>query len=104
MQMSSRAAKFVSAVFASLLVGAPLAILSPSTALAADDCLAGPKKDQTPEGGHWYYRIDHATKRNCWYLGEEREKFSQTTAPKRSQSAQSVSPKPEPTMQPAIAD
>jgi hypothetical protein len=104
MQMSSRAAKFVSAVFASLLVGAPLAMLSPSAALAADDCLAGPKKDQTPVGSHWYYRIDHATKRNCWYLREERETFSQTTAPKRSQSAQPVSPEADTTMQPSIAD
>jgi hypothetical protein len=104
MQMSSRAAKIVSAVFASLLVGSPLSTLSSSTARAADDCLAGPKKDQTPEGGHWYYRIDHATKRNCWYLGEEREKLSQTTAPKRSQSAPPVSPEADRTMQPSIAD
>src|SRR5450631_395488 len=104
MQMSSRAAKFVSAVFASFLLGAPLAVLSPSAALAADDCLASPKKDQTPEGSHWYYRIDHATKRNCWYLREEREKFSQTAAPKRSQSAQPVSPEAETTTQPSIAD
>jgi hypothetical protein len=104
MQMSSRTAKFVSAVFASFLLGAPLATLSPSAARAADDCLAAPKKDQTPQGGHWYYRIDHATKRNCWYLREEREQLSQTTAPKPSQPSQPVAPKPETTMQPSIAD
>jgi hypothetical protein len=103
MQMSSRTAKFVSAVFASFLLGAPLATLSPGAAAAADDCLAGPKKDQTPQGGHWYYRIDHATKRNCWYLREERETPSQTTATKPSQSTQPVASKPE-TMQPSIAD
>jgi hypothetical protein len=99
--MSSRTAKFVSAVFASFLLGAPLATLSPSAARAADDCLAAPKKDQTPQGGHWYYRIDHATKHNCWYLRGEREQLSQTTAPK---PAQPVAPKPETTMQPSIAD
>jgi hypothetical protein len=104
MHMSSRTAKFVSAVFASFLIGTPLATLSHSAARAADDCLAGPKKDQTPQGGHWYYRVDHASKRNCWYLGEEREKLSQITAPKRSQSAQPASPKPETTVQPSIAD
>jgi hypothetical protein len=104
MQMSSRTAKFVSAVFASFLLGAPLATLSPGAAAAADDCLAGPKKDQTPQGGHWYYRIDHATKRNCWYLREERETPSQTTAAKPSQSTQPVASKPETTMQPSIAD
>jgi hypothetical protein len=104
MQMSSRTAKFMSAVFASLLFGAPLATLSPRAARAADDCLAAPKKDQTPQGGHWYYRIDHATKRNCWYLGDERDKLSQTAAPKRSQSAQPAAPKPETPIQPSIAD
>src|ERR1700676_2648142 len=103
-QMSSRTAKIVSAVFASFLIGTPLATLSHSAARAADDCLAGPKKDKTPQGSHWYYRIDHATKRNCWYLGEEHDKLSQITAPKRAPSAQPVSPKPETTMQPSIAD
>jgi hypothetical protein len=36
-------------------------------ALAADDCLAGP--DRPPAlGGHWYYRLDQAANRKCWYL------------------------------------
>jgi hypothetical protein len=104
MHMSSRTAKFVSAVFASFLIGTPLATLSHSAARAADDCLAGPKKDHTPQGGHWYYRIDHATKRNCWYLGEERERLSQTAAPQRPQSAQPALPKTETPIQPSIAD
>ena len=43
------------------------------TARAADDCLSGPK-GATPEGSHWYYRVDHATKRHCWYLRAEGEK------------------------------
>ena len=37
---------------------------------AAEDCLAAPK-DSTPQGKHWYYRVDRPTKRACWYLGEE---------------------------------
>ncbi len=73
--MANRTAKFVSAIFASVLAGAPLATLSHNAARAADDCLAAPK-DETPEGGHWYYRIDHASKRQCWYLREEGEKLS----------------------------
>jgi|GEM_PF-2079174 len=34
----------------------------------AEDCLAGPN-GASPAGKHWYYRIDRATHRKCWYLG-----------------------------------
>jgi hypothetical protein len=38
---------------------------------AADDCLAKPT-GPTPQGQHWYYRIDHANNgRQCWYLRAE---------------------------------
>jgi hypothetical protein len=36
----------------------------------ADDCLSAPKAE-TPPGSHWRYRVDHANKRNCWYLRSE---------------------------------
>jgi hypothetical protein len=105
MHMSSRtAAKFVSAIFASLLASTPfMATVSHGAVPAADDCLSGPK-GQTPQGGHWYYRLDRVTKRHCWYLGEEREKLSQTASPNSSQPARPASPKPEAAMQPTIAD
>ena len=42
------------------------------TALAntarADDCIAAPNSP-SPPGKHWYYRLDWATKRKCWYVG-----------------------------------
>ena len=102
--MSKRIAKFLSAVFASFLAATPLATIPHNAARAADDCLAGPKKDQTPQGGHWYYRIDHATKRHCWYLGEEREKLSQISRPNSSPSTKPASPNTEPALQPSVAD
>jgi hypothetical protein len=37
---------------------------------AADDCLAKPNAP-SPQGSHWYYRVDRATHRECWYLGAE---------------------------------
>lgn len=50
------------------------ALLAPRLAAAAPDCLAAP--DGTPtEGRRWFYRLDHATGRKCWYLkapGESR--------------------------------
>jgi hypothetical protein len=75
--MSSRTAKFASAIFASLIAGAPLTTISDSAAGADDECLSSPK---TSQGGHWYYRIDRVTKRHCWYLKDDDEKPSQATA------------------------
>ena len=34
---------------------------------AANDCIAGPTAP-SPQGQHWYYRIDRPTGRKCWYL------------------------------------
>ena len=102
--MPSRAAKFVSAIFAGVLAGIPLATISHGATPAADDCRSGPK-DAAPQGSHWYYRIDGATKRHCWYLKDEHEKLSQTTAPpSSSRSAQPIAPKADAAMQRSIAD
>ena len=79
--MPGRTAKFVSVVVASVLAGIPLATISYGATPAADDCLSGPK-DPAPNGSRWYYRIDHATKRHCWYL--KGEKLSQNAAPNSS--------------------
>ncbi|WP_193760250.1 hypothetical protein [Bradyrhizobium yuanmingense] len=81
--MGNRAAKFISTLVASILAGAPLAAVSQnaptpsSTAAAAPDCLASPK-DATPQGQHWYYRLDRTTKRKCWYLRAAGGKAAQT--------------------------
>jgi len=91
--MSNRTAKFVSAIFASLLAGTPLTTVSYS---AAANCLSGPK-DEAPEGSHWYYRIDHPSNRHCWYLRREGEKPSQL-------SAKPAPSKAEPAMQRSVAD
>lgn len=91
--MPGRTAKFVSVVVASVLAGIPLATISHGATPAADDCLSGPK-DPAPNGSHWHYRIDHATKRHCWYLKGE----------KLSQNAAANSSTAETTTQRSIAD
>jgi hypothetical protein len=101
--MPNRTAKFVSALFASFLAGAPLTTVSHSAAGAADECLSGPK-DQTPQGRHWYYRIDHATKRHCWYLADERGPLAQTAAPNSSASAKPPAQDAETAMQQSVAN
>ena len=98
--MPDRAAKFVSAIFVSALAVAALASVTHDAARAADDCLAAPK-NETPEGSHWYYRIEHGTKRHCWYLRDEGEKLSQTAEPNSSAAAKPVAAAP---MQRSVAD
>jgi len=52
---------------------------------AADDCLAKPNA-AAPDGSHWYYHVDRATGRQCWYLGPAGGKVPQQA----SQDAPSV--------------
>ena len=101
--MSNRSAKFVSAIFASILAGANFAAAAENGAKTADSCLSGPK-GAVRAGGHWYYRVDHATKRHCWYVGDERAKLAQTAQPNSSPAVKPAAPKLEAAMQGSIAD
>ena len=101
--MSNRAAKFITAVFASLLASTPLSTVSHGAAPAADECLSAPK-GQVPQGGHWYYRIDRATKKHCWYVGDEREKAAKVVARNSAPAAKPVTPRAETAIEPLIAD
>ena len=117
--MSKRSAKFVPALFAGILAGASLAAVTDlraqttqaqATKPPADNCLAAPGST-TPAGGHWYYRIDRATKRKCWYLREENDQANDKSARAAPQdspptSAAAAEPAPPPTTitRKAIAD
>ncbi len=100
--MSNRIGKFASAICVGLLSSVAHTPMFNSAAQAADDCLSGPK-DQTPAGGHWYYRIDHATKRHCWYLRGENEKLSRDTPQSAASLSKPVLPRQE-TVTRSIAD
>ena len=68
--MANQNAKSASAIVVCLVAGAPFAI--PHAANAAE-CLTEPRQD-TPQGQHWYYRLERGTKRHCWYLrGESKD-------------------------------
>jgi hypothetical protein len=84
--MSNRAARIASAVFATILTGAPITAILHATADAAEGCQTTPG-DQTPEGKHWYYRIEHSSNRQCWYLRGEGEKPAQAGLTPRSEKA-----------------
>jgi hypothetical protein len=55
--------------------------------VAGDMCRASPGAP-APQGEHWYYRVDRATKRHCWYLsaaGIRVHSFANVAAPAPSQ-------------------
>src|SRR5215467_9116114 len=94
MRMSQSKAKFASAIVAGLLTGLPFATLQIGAAPAAESCLTQPN-GETPQGKHWYYRIERGTGRHCWYLrGEDEsprvaapEPAASRPAPRRAESA-----------------
>ena len=90
--MSKRSAKSLTAVLVSFLAGALLTAMPLNAARAADDCLAGPK-GPAPLGSHWYHRLDRATQRQCWYLGQKREGLSQFPPQSLLSPAMLISPK-----------
>jgi hypothetical protein len=83
-RMGNRSARFISTLVASIVAGAPLAAVSQTTPpapaatiAAADDCLTAPK-GETPQGQHWSYHVDRASKKKCWHLRAEGSKAVQT--------------------------
>ena len=124
--MSNRSAKFAAALvasfLASLLDGANFAAVAENAAKAADtktadikpadSCLSGPK-GTAPTGSHWFYHLDRTTKKQCWYLGEARNKAAkaataqQQTAPASDASTADAAPpqaQPQPAMRKSVAD
>jgi len=70
MSLSSRVSLLAAAIFMILFAEV---FLAGRASHAADDCLSKPNA-AAPEGSHWYYRLDRATRRECWYLGPEGRK------------------------------
>ncbi|WP_454618697.1 hypothetical protein [Bradyrhizobium cenepequi] len=110
--MSKRTAKFVSALFATVLAGAGFTASAENGAetvdstKTADTCLSAPK-GPTPAGGHWHYRLDRANKRKCWYVRQENDKAAKAASAEQESPppAETASP-PQPTasISPSVAD
>jgi hypothetical protein len=112
MAMSNRSAKLVAAIFTTILAGTSFAAVAEDAAKeasketgakTADSCLPGPK-GPVPAGGHWYFRFDRATKRNCWYLGEEKNKSVRAASKDSTSSAAASPPEASPPASPVAAD
>src|SRR5215470_11819865 len=57
--------KSIALVVAFLTLGAGVG--APGNSLRAEECQSAPDSP-SPQGTHWYYRLDWATQRKCWYL------------------------------------
>jgi len=86
------------AILIGALAGVTLVVATNGVARATEACLSGPK-GTAPKGSHWYYRIDHATKRNCWYVRAEGEK----PAASQNSPLSQTSPQAETPLQPSVA-
>jgi len=71
MRMSNIEARLASALLLSVVASAEL-IAGHSAARAADSCITEPRTE-TPQGKHWYFRLERGTGRHCWYLRGEDE-------------------------------
>jgi hypothetical protein len=61
---------------------------------AADECLSAPS-GATPKGQHWYYRLDRANQRKCWYLrevGPRKDQAQNTPAGEAGSTAKASAP------------
>jgi hypothetical protein len=97
--MSNSSAKFIMALVAAATLTTAAELRAQTSAEKASDnkCLSAPN-GAGPAGSHWFYRIDHATRRQCWYLKEASEKIArskqQEAAPAPSAAAANPSAPP----------
>jgi hypothetical protein len=87
--MVRRVFLFAAAIF--MIVSAE-ALFAQHTSRAAEECMTKPGT-AAPQGSHWYYHLDRANNRQCWYLAAEGAKVRPQTRPAAS-PAKSQSPKP----------
>jgi hypothetical protein len=86
--MSNGSARIASALLLGAVVGVAAIALPQRAASAAENCLSEPNKDETPQGRHWYYRIERGTGHHCWYLRGQDDRAAQADAPKSSEKAE----------------
>ena len=90
------------ALVATLLISGVGVTASPTTG-RADDCLTAPNSP-APQGSHWYYRLDRATQRKCWYVRAPGQPAQQAAAPATTGPATPLHSTPAPSGPTPLAD
>jgi hypothetical protein len=75
------------------LLTSTVCIAAPANTARGDDCLAAPNS-AAPSGSHWYYRLDRATQRKCWYMRPAGQPAQQAPPPAKMARATSSRPTP----------
>src|ERR1700730_1440961 len=81
----------VPVIFVTLFAAVPLTgqsgLAETAAQAAADECVSRPGAT-APQGSHWYYRVNRADSRHCWYLGPEgaRARVREAAPPTRTSS------------------
>jgi hypothetical protein len=83
---------------------APAQAAAQKTQGAADECIAKPG-GTAPQGSHWYYRINRADGRHCWYLGPAGQKVrARAKAEQPAATSKLIPPATERPVEPAVAE
>jgi hypothetical protein len=89
------------ALVATLLVWS-VGVAAPTIPARADDCLTEPNSP-APAGSHWYYHMDSAKQRKCWYIRAMDQSAQPATAQATSDPASLSHTPPIPLDKPATA-
>ena len=103
--MTRQIGSIVPTIFISHLVAVGIAGMIGTPARAADECIAAPNAPSA-KGHHWYYRIDRATQRKCWYQRAQdavAQRPARSAPPPKQRMANAV-PAGEPLMKPMAFD
>ena len=71
---------FIPIALVATLLTSGVGVAAPAETARVDDCLSAPNS-AAPQGSHWYYRLDRATKRKCWYVRALGQPAQQAAAP-----------------------
>src|SRR5215469_4864438 len=90
-------------ILSAALVLIPVVILMTGHSSVAEstsnDCKSGPGSS-APPGMHWYYRVDRANNRHCWYLHSQGVRVhSHADLTSQNPNGENVPDRPEPALQ-----
>ena len=100
--MAGQIARPRSITLVATLLAWSISVAASTITARADDCLAEPNSP-APAGSHWYYRLDKATQRKCWYIHAKDQSVQPAAAQATSDPASLPPASPIPAEKPATA-